>query len=85
MAKRRRTRRRKTKKRGWFKLLILFILTPFLVWILAFVLWFFLPELEKYIDSQGINIPFLQSEDPPEEQIPEEDRRKLDEILKRRR
>jgi hypothetical protein len=91
-------RKKKQRKRTWVRMLLLFLLTPLTVWFVAFLLWFYWYDLNKlFAPSEASRVrtkPARQSETnenreraperQPEERIFEEDRRKLEEILKRR-
>ena len=71
-------------------MLLFFILTPLVVWFLAFLIWFYwndlnglfgrgdkIPQAGKEVERSG-----KPSDKTAQERIGEEDRRKLDEILK---
>ena len=86
---------RKRKKRSRLRTLLFYILFPLVVWFVAFLLWFYWHDVRTWF-SKGdapVNSPVrvkprersdtAPAERPPEK-ILEEDRRKLDEILKRR-
>ena len=86
---------RKRKKRSRLRTLLFYILFPLVVWFVAFLLWFYWRDVSAWL-SKGDAPPNLPvrvkprersdtapAERPPEK-ILEEDRRKLDEILKRR-
>jgi hypothetical protein len=86
---------RKRKKRGRLGKLLFYILFLLVVWFVAFLLWFYWRDVSAWL-SKGdapVNSPVrvkprersdtAPAERPPEK-ILEEDRRKLDEILKRR-
>ena len=86
---------KKQNKRSWLKNLLLFIFTPIIIWILAFLLWFFWRDIVKLFDknapsktppgiSRGTEKTPPRRENKSQEKIPDEDRRKLDEILKNR-
>lgn len=84
---------RKRKKRSWLRTLLFFILFPLIVWLIAFLLWFYWRELSVLFkrDSAPVNAPARvreRGEAPPAKRPPEkildEDRKKLEEILKRR-
>ena len=87
---------RKTRKTyRWIRSLVLFVMTPIIVWILAFVIWFFWRDITKLFDkkgpaktppgvSRGTEKTQPRRENKSQEKIPEEDRKKLDEILKNR-
>ena len=86
---------KKQKKRRWLRNLLLFIFTPIIIWILAFLVWFFWRDIVELFDKKGSAKPppgvsrgaeknQLRRENKSQEKIPDEDRRKLDEILKNR-
>ena len=86
---------KKQKKRSWLRNLLLFIFTPIIIWILAFFIWFFWRDIATLFDknapskpppgvSRGTEKAQSWRENKSQEKIPEEDRRKLDEILKNR-
>jgi len=86
---------KRSKKRSWLRSFLLFIFIPIIVWILAFLAWFFWRDITKLFDkrgpaktppgvSRGTEKTQLRRESNSHEKIPEEDRRKLDEILKNR-
>lgn len=84
---------RKRKKRSRLRTLLFFIFFPLIVWLIAFLLWFYWRDLNALFkrDSAPANAPARvreRDEAPPAkrppEKILEEDRKKLDEILKRR-
>ncbi len=67
----------KRKMRSWPLLIVLLAFT-------AFLLWFFWGDVEKFIrPGMKRNTP-EQVQKPAQEKILEEDRKKLEEILKRR-
>jgi cytoskeletal protein RodZ len=87
--------KKKKKKTGWLKTLLFFILTPFIVWFLAFVIWFYwnditdrfnrhekIPSIKATKPTDGSTRP---ADETSQERIHEEDRRKLDEILKNKK
>jgi len=87
---------RKTRKtHRWIRSLVLFVMTPIIVWILAFVIWFFWRDITRLFDkkgatktppgvSRGTEKSQPRRDNRSQEKIPEEDRRKLDEILNNR-
>jgi hypothetical protein len=92
---RKRVATRKRKKRGWLGTLLFYILFPLIVWLVAFLLWFYWRDVSAWlskgdarVNSPGGVKPRERSDtapaERPQEKILEEDRRKLDEILKRR-
>jgi hypothetical protein len=84
--------KKKGRNRSWLKLLLLFILTPLITWALAFLIWFYWYNITGLF-SRGDKMPPLKASKEVErstkpsdrsarERIGEEDRRKLEEILK---
>ena len=85
--------KRKRKKRGWLRTLIFFILFPLIVWLIAFLLWFYWRDLSTLWNKKSapVEMPAKSRERDetrpakhPPEKILDEDRKKLEEILKRR-
>ncbi len=87
--------RKTRRKHRWLRSLVLFVTVPILVWILAFLAWFFWHDIAKLFDkkgpaktppgiSRGTEKGQPRRENKSQEKIPEEDRRKLDEILRNR-
>jgi hypothetical protein len=84
--------KKKKRKRSWLKLLLFFILTPLITWALAFLIWFYWYDITAFSSRQdktprtGASKEVGRSTKPADktsnERIGEEDRRKLDEILK---
>ena len=85
----------KRKKRSRPRTLLFYILFPLIVWLVAFLLWFYWRDVSAWfskgdapVNSPGRVKPRERSDtapvERPQEKILEEDRRKLDEILKRR-
>jgi hypothetical protein len=91
--------KKKRRKRRSVSVPLLFIITPLLVWLVAFVLWFYWNDIATAFanrQSKG-KVPRTSaspSESPPglgragnhrpEEKISDEDRKKLEEILEKR-
>ena len=86
---------KKSNKRGWLKGLLLFIFIPIIIWILAFAIWFFWRDIAKLFDkkgpaktppavSRGTEKTQPRRNNRSQEKIPEEDRKKLDDIIKNR-
>ena len=84
---------KKSKKTSWLRTLLLFIFIPIIIWVLAFMAWFFWRDITKLFDkrgpaktspavSRGTEKAQPRRENKSQEKIPEEDRKKLDEILK---
>jgi len=91
--------RKKRRTHSWRWTLLVFVGTPFAVWFLAFIGWFFWPDIEglfrteKKAGRPTVRSPQIgdngkdhggQAARPARENIPEEDRKKLDNLLKRR-
>ena len=84
--------KKKTKKRIWLKTVLFFILTPFVVWALAFLIWLYWYDITGLFGRPDNGPPakaskeFERSVKPADksaqERIGEEDRRKLEELLK---
>jgi hypothetical protein len=85
----------KKSKRSWLRSLLLFIVTPIIIWVFAFLAWFFWRDFTQLFEkkapskaapgvSRGAEKTQPQRENKSQEKIPDEDRRKLDEILKNR-
>ena len=86
---------RKRKKRGRLGKLLFYILFPLVVWLVAFLLWFYWRDVSAWFSKGDAPVnppvrvqPRERSDTAPTKRAPEkileEDRRKLDEILKRR-
>ncbi|MGH7854643.1 MAG: hypothetical protein ACREP3_14450 [Candidatus Binatia bacterium] len=90
--------RKKQRKRGWLRTLVLFLLIPLAVWSIAFLIWFYWYDLSNLFSREG---PGRASPKPPrqtekddrrertpapqpQEKIFEEDRKQLEDVLKRR-
>ena len=91
--------RKKQRKRSRLRTFLLLLVIPFLVWLIAFLLWFFWYDLSKSFTKDNARQvrpkPARQGEQEerrertappsqPREKIFEEDRKQLDELLKRR-
>jgi len=83
--------KKKKRKLGWLRKLLLFICTPIIIWFLAFLIWFYWNDITKSSTAnKGKTQPApkaIQRAEPPakqsaDEKILDEDRKKLDEILK---
>jgi cytoskeletal protein RodZ len=85
--------KKRNKKSSWLRNLLLytctFLFTPLIIWFLAFLLWFYWYDITGRPDntssakaSKEVVRPTQPSEESPQERIREEDRRKLEEILK---
>lgn len=85
--------KRKRKKRGWLRTLIFFVLFPLIVWLIALLLWFYWRGLSALWSNKSapVDTPAKSRERDetrpakrPPEKILDEDRKKLEEILRRR-
>jgi hypothetical protein len=84
--------KKKKRKIGWLRKLLFFIFTPLLIWFLAFLIWFYWNDItglsRRHNKTPGTRAekpfdrPSKQSEKTNQERIGEEDRRKLEDILK---
>lgn len=86
MAKKRR------RKRSRLKTLFLFIATPLMVWLIAFVIWFYWTDIVRLArndssqaSSRTVRKPERAPENKPKEKIFEQDRKKLEDILNKSR
>jgi 4-amino-4-deoxy-L-arabinose transferase-like glycosyltransferase len=85
--------KKRRRKRSWLGTLLFLICIPLVVWFLAFLIWFYwndinglfgrrdkIPQAGKEVERSG-----KPSDKTAQERIGEEDRRKLEEILKSRK
>lgn len=95
--------RRQRKKRGWLRTVLFYLLFPIAVWVSAFFIWFYWPDLVRIFSKPGEKpTPSVKSEttveraktgdaskpeepviNRSEEKLADEERRKLEAILKR--
>jgi hypothetical protein len=91
------SRRRKTHR--WRRSLFIFVITPLTVWFLAFLIWLFWHDIMRLV-APGKATPRPATSSPrdwessknhgplpaqrPREDIPDGDRKKLDDVLKQR-
>ena len=90
--------KRKRKKSNRLKTILLFVLAPLIVWALALLVWLYWNEIAKnltpardYPKPAAKAVPQLEKNDTrgrsdetrPKEKILDEDRKKLDEIIRR--
>ena len=86
--------RKRKHKRSWLKRLLFFIITPFVVWLLAFVGWLYWDPIVSLFRHGEISSKArpqaprkINAGEPAgkgvKERISDEDRRRLDEILKK--
>lgn len=87
--------RKPRQRRGWLRTLLFFIFFPLIVWFAAFLLWFYwynIVALFSDPEHKAKTAPKVESKAErrekssaaPAEKILDEDRQKLDDILKRR-
>lgn len=90
--------RKKHPQRHWLRTLLLLIAVPLIVWVVAFFIWFNWDSINRLLaeDAPRQQDPkaarSVQKEGPgrpaavekPRERITEEDRQKLEDVLKRR-
>jgi len=90
---------KRRKKRGWLRGLLLYLFLPIFIWFIAFLVWLYWSEVTRLV-SGGANRSKAASKtsrqpdksekaDPapanrPREKILDEDRKNLEDILKRR-
>jgi len=85
----------KRKKKSWFKRLVFYVCVPLVVWFVAFLIWFYWSDLRALFgkdkapmrampkagrSEKAEGIPANRSE----EKILDEDRKRLEDILKRK-
>ena len=72
------------KKKGGFKVFLLALFFVFTTWAAAFLVWLFWSDIEK-LTGFGVRQPApQQTPKQSKEKISEEERRKLDNVIKRR-
>jgi flagellar biosynthesis/type III secretory pathway M-ring protein FliF/YscJ len=85
--------KKRKRKIGWLGKFLLLIGTPIIIWLLAFLIWFYWNDLTKsFTANKGKAQPApkaTRQADPPakksaDEKIFDEDREKLDEILNKK-
>jgi predicted PurR-regulated permease PerM len=77
------TKKRRRKKRSFLKVLVLFIFIPLLVWFLAFVGWLYWRDISQLLGWDRGRPAAQKMQKPADEKIFEEDRKRLDNILKK--
>ena len=90
---------KRRKKRSWLRGLLFYIFFPIFIWFVAFLVWFYGSDLTRLISGSADKskpaaktsrqLDKSEKADPapanrPREKISEEDRKSLDDILKRR-
>jgi hypothetical protein len=84
--------RKKSKKRSWAKTLLIYLCIPIGTWFIAFLLWFYWHDLtgttahdkERATPASKVNRGESRPAKRQQENIFDEDRKRLDDILKRR-
>jgi hypothetical protein len=84
--------KKRRRKRGWLKSLLLFVFTPLVIWFFAFVVWLNWDAIVKLISREtektrppaGAVRKADKGDSPSNEKILDDDRKRLDEILKKR-
>jgi hypothetical protein len=84
--------KKKTRKRVWLKTGLVFILTPVAIWALAFLIWLYWYDIAETFGrrengpaakaGKKVEQSTKPSDKSAQERIGEEDRKKLEEILK---
>ena len=84
--------KRKKRKIGWLSKLLFCICIPLIIWFLAFLIWFYWNDITGHVGrldktpstkaNNQVDRPTKFSDKASQERIGEEDRRKLDDILK---
>ncbi|MEX0806985.1 MAG: hypothetical protein WD688_27225 [Candidatus Binatia bacterium] len=90
--------KKKRSKRSWLRTGLLFVLTPLIVWLGVFIIWLFWNDIAKNFTPgkdkprpaakaarkiEKNEMPARTDDKQPKEKILEEDRKKLDEIIKK--
>jgi len=87
----------KTRGKSWLKTIVIFVFTPIAIWLIVFLLWIYWHDLANLLNiakdgsrapSQGrqkIESGNRENRQGPQEKILDEERKKLEEILKDRR
>ena len=90
--------RKKQRKKSWLRTLVLFLVIPLAVWAIAFLIWFYWYDLSNLVTKDAPHRaspkPARQIEKDdrrertaapqPQEKLFEEDRKKLEDVLKQR-
>ena len=81
---------KRKKKKNKLRTLLLFVLTPIVVWLLAFIVWFYWNSITPFFhrgETASQAPPKRANSESPEravkERISDDERKKLDEILKK--
>jgi hypothetical protein len=82
------------RKKSWLKTLLFVLLTPFVVWALAFLIWLYWPDITRLLNhgdkpppakaGKAVQRSSKPSDKSAHEGIGEEERKRLEEILKRK-
>lgn len=86
--------RKKRKKRRWLGSLVIFVMTPLTVWALAFIIWLYWPDITRLLNhgdkpppakaDKAVQRSSNPSDKSAHEGIGEAERKRLEEILKRK-
>ena len=90
--------KKKAKKKNWLKTVLVYIFVPLTIWFLAFIAWLYWDDIAKLFSKDSDNErraprasrKFEKSDKgagqtkPPQENILDDDRKKLEDILKQR-
>jgi len=91
--------KKKRRKRSWLRTVFLFVLTPLIVWFGAFIIWLFWndiannfapgkeqpqPAAKAARKLERNETPARTDDKQPKEKILEEDRKRLDDIIRRK-
>jgi hypothetical protein len=84
--------KKRKRKRGRLKATVFFVLTPIVIWFFAFLVWLHWDRVTKLIGRESATVKTApttvkkteRSGSSPSEKILDEDRQRLDEILKKR-
>jgi hypothetical protein len=90
--------RKKQRKKSWLRTLVLFLVIPLAVWLIAFLIWFYWYDLSNLLSKDAPrrvspkSARQIEKDDrrertpapQPQEKIFEEDRKKLEDVLKQR-
>ena len=93
------TKPRKKPKAGWLRTVLFFVFFPLIVWFVTFLIWFYWQPIIALFSGSDTKVKSANSferktrnsekaesapVDRPREKLSDEDRQKLDDILKRR-
>jgi predicted PurR-regulated permease PerM len=91
---------KRSRKRSWLRSLLIFIFTPLIIWFFAFVIWFYWSDISRLLSNakepSKTSPKTLRKNDQPDrpetaaekraqEKILDEDRKQLEDILKKQK